>query len=148
MRATRFGLWLVAAAIAASGAEPAAQRNEKAKDDEPQRPKFTLRAQPQVAVAPARVVFTAELVGGSDDYQEFYCPTIEWEWGDDTSSESTVDCDPYEAGASKIKRRYTVQHLYRRAGAFRVFIHLKQRDRFMGSAAVSIQIQEGAGPGH
>lgn len=151
VRATRSTLLrlsgAVAATVALSASMLAGQRNEK-KDDNPQRPKFTLRAQPQVAVAPARVVFTAELIGGADDYPDYYCPTIEWEWGDDTSSESATDCEPYEPGKSQIKRRYTIQHQYRRAGAFRVFIHMKQKDRFLGSASTTIQIQEGFGPGH
>lgn len=139
---------LALGAIVACAVGLAAQRTERPRDDDAGRPRFTLRAQPQVAVAPARVVFTAELTGGADDFQDYYCPTIEWEWGDDTSSESSADCDPYEAGKSQIRRRYTIQHIYRRPGAFRVFIHLKQRDRFMGSAATTIQIQEGAGPGN
>ena len=41
------------------------------------RPRVTLRAQPAVGIAPARVVFTAELVGGANDFEEFYCPTVD-----------------------------------------------------------------------
>lgn len=126
----------------------AAQREDKpAKDQDAKRPKLALRAQPQVAVAPARVTLTAELTGGADDFEEYYCPTIEWEWGDDTTSESKVDCDPYEPGKSQIKRRYTVQHQFRRPGAFRIYIHLKQKDRVLGSASTNIQVQPGLGSG-
>ena len=66
-----------------------------------------------VSVSPARVVLTAEIVGGANDFEEFYCPTIEWDWGDGTQSESSSDCAPYEAGKSEIKRRFTVEHLFR-----------------------------------
>ena len=76
---------LAMAAVAALGAQG---KNE--------RPKVSLRAQPSVSVAPARIVLTAELQGGSDDFEEYYCPSIEWEWGDDTSSESSSDCEPVE----------------------------------------------------
>ena len=90
-----------------------AQKNDQSKDSakqlEAKRPKVTVRAQPPVGVAPFRVVLTGELQGGSDDLEEYYCPTIEWAWGDDTTSESTLDCEPYEAGKSQIKRRFTVR---------------------------------------
>src|SRR4051812_21711234 len=78
------------------------------------RPKVALRAQPSVAVAPARIVLTAELQGGADDFEDYYCPSIEWDWGDDTTSESSTDCEPYAAGKSQIRRRYTVEHTFRR----------------------------------
>src|SRR5690606_20294601 len=89
-------------------------------DAETGRPRLTLRAQPNVAVAPARILLTVELVGGANDYQDFYCPTIVWEWGDDTRSESSSDCDPFVAGKSEIRRRYTVQHEFRRGGVYKL----------------------------
>ena len=82
-----------------------------------------------MAVAPARVVLTAELVGGANDFEEYYCPTISWDWGDDTTSESTVDCEPYEAGKSEIKRRFTVQHIFRQEGSQKVFFRLKRGEQ-------------------
>jgi hypothetical protein len=125
----------------------AAQNDRSSKDDESKRPKIRLRVQPQVAIAPARVTLTAELTGGSDDFAEYYCPAIEWEWGDDTSSESTSDCEPYEAGKSQIKRRYTVQHEFRRAGTYKIYIHLKAKERILGSGTTSLQVQPGLGNG-
>jgi hypothetical protein len=110
------------------------------------RPKMSLRAQPSVAVAPARVLLTAELQGGSDDFEEYYCPTIEWQWGDDTTSESTVDCEPYEAGKSQIRRRFTVQHTYRRDGSYKIYFHLKRKEKVLGSASTTIQVQPGMNP--
>lgn len=133
------------ALIAASGA--AAQNPERpAGKDEGKRPRLVLRAQPSVAIAPARLVLTAELQGGADDFEELYCPTVEWAWGDDTSSESSSDCEPYEAGKSQIKRRFTVQHVFRRQGAFKIYIHLKRNGKILASAATAVQIQAGAGP--
>src|SRR5262249_16135088 len=80
-------LRLAAAALVAD----AQQKDDKAPPKEQDaRPKLTLKAQPMMAIAPARVVFSAELTGGSNDFQEYYCPTVEWEWGDDTRSESTI----------------------------------------------------------
>lgn len=120
---------------------------QSSKDDEAKRPKIRLRVQPQVAIAPARVTLTAELTGGSDDFADYYCPAIEWEWGDETSSESTTDCEPYEAGKSQIKRRYTVQHEFRRPGTYKIYLHLKAREHILGSGTTTLQVQPGVGSG-
>ena len=113
--------------------------------EQDRRPRLTLRAQPPVGIAPARIVFTAELVGGANDFEEFYCPTVIWEWGDDTQSESTLDCEPYEPGKSEIRRRFTVEHQFRRSGGYKVFFRLKKRDKPVGAASVNVQVQPGAG---
>lgn len=139
-------VWTAATCIAvASGVVSAQQGDRSSKEQEATRPKIRLRAQPQVSVAPSQISLTAELTGGADDFEEYYCPTVVWEWGDDTSSESKVDCEPYEAGKSQIKRRYTVRHQFRRAGQFRIYIHLKQRGRTVESASTTIQVQPGLG---
>src|SRR5712692_4405647 len=103
----------------------AQQKDDKNAVKDDTRPKLTLKAQPMMAIAPARVVFTAELNGGANDLQDYYCPTIEWEWGDETRSESTSDCAPYEAGKSEIKRRFTVEHHYKHGANYRVVFRLK-----------------------
>jgi len=132
---------LIAAAFSAA---PAAQKNDKAaRDTDNKRPKMVLKAQPVVSIAPARVVLTVELIGGADDYEEYYCPGIEWEWGDGTRSESSADCPPYEPGKSEIRRRFTVEHVFKRFGNYRVLFHLKQHDKAVGSASVSLQVREG-----
>ena len=53
-----------------------------------------------MAVSPARVVASADVDGGPDDFEEFYCASVEWDWGDDTKSNNAADCDPYEPGKS------------------------------------------------
>ena len=67
-----------------------------------ERPKISLKATPMVSRAPARVVLTVELTGGANEYEAFYCPTVDWDWGDGTESESTTDCEPYQPGKSEI----------------------------------------------
>jgi hypothetical protein len=130
--------------VAAAGPAAQAQRDTKNAKEENQRPKLSLKAQPNVGISPARIVLTAELTGGSNDFQEYYCPTVLWDWADGTESESTFDCEPYEAGKSEIKRRYTVQHIFR-AGAHKVWVRLKRNDKLLASANVTIQIQPGRG---
>jgi len=113
------------------------------KDNDNKRPKITLKAQPIISMAPSKVTLRAELVGGANDYEEFYCPTIEWDWDDGTMSESTSDCEPYQAGKSEIKRRFTVEHVFR-AGYYHVAFRLKRRDKAVAAATTTVQVQGGA----
>ncbi len=141
-------LALCTAAVAlAAGTSIGLAQDNRAKEDDSRRPKLSMRARPQVVVAPGRVVLTVELAGGADDFEEYYCPSIEWKWGDDTSSESTVDCEPFESGKSQIKRRYTVEHAFRRAGSYKVYFYMKRNDKVLGSASTMVQVQPGITPG-
>jgi hypothetical protein len=140
------GVWcfLLAGAMLAAGASASAQKADKDAKDNPdaKRPKVSLKATPVISMAPARIVLTAEITGGANDFEEFYCPTVQWEWGDGTESESTNDCAPYEAGKTEIKRRFTVEHVFR-AGAYRVMFRLKRHDKAVGFATVSMQVRPG-----
>ncbi len=120
----------------------AAQKTDPKETSEP-RPKLSLKAQPMIAISPARVVLTAELLGGANDYEEYYCPAVVWAWGDGTESENSTDCAPYEAGKSEIKRRFTVQHVFNRQGMYRVTFRLKRHDKAVGFATVNVQIRPG-----
>jgi hypothetical protein len=124
---------LVTMAVAVSG------------DDKDKRPKISVKANPSMAVAPARVVVSADLNGGANDYEEFYCPSIEWEWGDDTRSTTSADCEPYEPGKSEIKRRFTADHTYRMGGSFRIQFRIKKKDKSIAGAATSVTIRPGLG---
>ncbi|MBI1876016.1 MAG: hypothetical protein HYZ58_08120 [Acidobacteria bacterium] len=105
------------------------------------KPALTLKANPAVGFAPMRIFLSAELKGGPNDYQEYYCPTVEWDWGDGTRSESTADCEPYEAGKSEIKRRFAVEHMYRLSGIFNVQIRLKRKEKVLVAATTTLRIQ-------
>jgi hypothetical protein len=109
------------------------------------KPSLSLKATPAVSFAPARIVVVAEVKGGANDFEEFYCPTVEWEWGDLTTSTSEADCTPYEPGKSEIKRRYTVEHRYKNPGGFRIMLKLKKGDRVVASANTLVQVRPGLG---
>ena len=113
-------------------------------DDRQARPRLTLRASPPVGIAPARVVLTAELQGGASDYEQYYCASVEWDWGDGTRSEASSDCDPYEPGKSEIRRRFTTERMFRRAGNHKIIIRLKQRGKEVAAATINVVIQPGA----
>jgi hypothetical protein len=151
--------------VAAAPSEEAAAQNKK--------PSIKLKAQPPVGFSPMRVVITAELTGGANDFEDFYCATVEWDWDDGTKSEAKADCDPYEAGKSEIKRRYVGEHTFRAnvgdvnpnssfrstpgtsAGAgdlqspqnlqFRVKFTLKQKGKTVGSGQTTVEVRQGMG---
>ena len=119
----------------------------QAREQGNKKPSLSLKATPAISFAPARIVIVAEVKGGSNDFEEFYCPTVDWDWGDDTNSIADSDCDPYAAGKSEIKRRYTVEHRYKIAGSYKIVLRLKKGDKVVGSANTQVQVRQGLGPG-
>lgn len=109
------------------------------------KPKISVKANPAMAISPARVVVSADINGGPDDYEEYYCAGVEWDWGDDTRSNNSADCDPYEAGKSQIKRRFTADHMYRISGEYRIQFRLKKKDKPIAAASTSVKIRPGLG---
>ena len=110
-------------------------------------PSLSLKATPAISFAPARIVIVAEVKGGSNDFEDFYCPNVEWDWGDDTTSTADTDCDPYVPGKSEIKRRYTVEHRYKNSGAYKIVLRLKKADKIVATANAQVQVRAGLGPG-
>jgi hypothetical protein len=127
-----------AAALAASGAA------QDAKDDKNVRkPSLSIRVSPSIAFSPARVLFTAELKGGTPDDPELYCPDVEWDWGDGTRSEATENCEPYEDGKSTIRRRWATTHVFDMQGTYRVVLRLKRGSKTIVAGNNSVQVKPG-----
>jgi hypothetical protein len=131
------------AAACACAIAPAAIGAVQDKAAKKAKPTVTLRASPVVGFAPARFVLTAEITGGADDYEEFYCAAVEWDWGDDTKTENQQDCDPYEPGKSEIKRRFVTDHTFNIPGEFRVQFRLKQKKKTVGAASTDVKVRCG-----
>lgn len=117
------------------------------RDGGDQKPSLSLRATPPVGFSPLRVRLVVDVRGGSDNYADFYCPTVEWDWGDGTTSENSSDCDPYEAGKSTIRRRFTAEHVYRQQGNYKIVFRLKQKTRLVGATSANVQVRAGSGEG-
>jgi hypothetical protein len=109
----------------------------------PKKPSVSLRATPNVGFTPVRIAFVAELRGGSNDYEDFYCATVEWDWGDGTKSEESIDCDPYVAGESEIRRRFSKDHQYQTADEYRVLFRLKKAGKVVGASSTVIRLRPG-----
>jgi PKD repeat protein len=118
---------------------------DKDKDKEKAaKPKLTVKVSPPMGgTAPARIVASADLIGGAPDGEELYCPAVEWDFGDDTKSTASADCDPYEAGKTEIRRRFTAQHTYSNGGNYRVQLRLKKKNKVIVSGSTSVQIRPG-----
>src|SRR5688572_11530037 len=116
-----------------------------AREQGKKKPSLSLKATPAVSFAPARVVVVAEVKGGANDFEDFYCPTVEWEWGDFTTSTAEADCEPYSAGKSEIRRRYTVEHRFKNPGGFKIILRLKKGTKVIASANTQVQVRAGLG---
>jgi hypothetical protein len=114
-----------------------------AEEKKPKKPDLDLRASPRWAFSPAEILFTAELKGG-DDVEEFYCPELEWEWGDGGKSVQESDCDPWTP-ATKIERRFTAHHTYARAGLYYVRVSLHKTGKMIAGQSVQVTIRAGLG---
>jgi hypothetical protein len=131
------------AALLTAGVCLAAQDAQPKSKTEPKRPQLSLKATPGTGMVPIRISATAELKGGDDDFQDYYCPTIEWNWGDGTVSEYSNDCEPYEAGKAQIRRRFTASHTYKRAGAYRISFRLKRKDKVVTATTTPVRLLGG-----
>lgn len=110
---------------------------------EDKKPSLSLRATPPVGFSPLRVRVVVDVRGGSDDYADFYCPSVEWDWGDGTVSEASADCEPYEAGKSTIQRRWTSEHIFRQSGGYKIVFRLKQRNKAVAVSSGQVQVRAG-----
>src|SRR5262249_1667923 len=106
-------------AAAALAAPLLAADAPKAEGTKEHKPHLDLRSSPRMGFSPVHVLVTAELIGG-DDVEEYHCPEVEFEWDDGGKSQHEADCSPFEAGVTKIQRRFTAEHDYNRAGTYRV----------------------------
>jgi hypothetical protein len=143
----RRSLPAVGAGILAMGMTPVVSTDEVPDA----KPSVSVRASPAVGFAPMRVVLTAEVKGGQNDYEEFYCATVEWDitsvngLGDGGKSEQKLECDPYEAGKSEIKRRFVREQVFKTSGEYRVKFNLKQKNKVVGGGGTTIRVREGLG---
>lgn len=126
------GSW-TAVAVLAFGGLALADDGGKAK-----RPRLDLRASPKVALSPVEVLITGQLKGGAD-LEEFYCPGLEWDWGDGTRSAHESDCAPFESGA-ELERFFSARHAYRSPGAYNVRLTLRRANRTVAVATVAVAV--------
>ncbi len=108
------------------------------------KPSLALRVTPRFSFSPVSVLFTAELTGG-DDIEDFYCPEVIWEWDDGGKSVQEGDCAPFEAGKTKIERRFTANHTYDRAALYVAKVSLRRTEKTFATQTVQVTVRPGAG---
>jgi len=108
------------------------------------KPRLDLRATPRFSFSPAQLLFTGELVGG-DDVEDLYCPELEWYWDDGGKSVKESDCPPFEAGVTKIDRRYTAHHEFVQAGIYTVQLTLRHTNRVIARQTLTVTVRPGLG---
>jgi hypothetical protein len=121
--------------MAASPAEVPIKKSKK--------PSLTVRALPRIAFSPATVLVSAELHGG-DDAEEFHCLEVKWDWDDGGQSVHEPGCDPWQPGMT-IERQFSSEHLFRRAGTYRVAVTLRRAGKVAFSGEVDVMVRSGAG---
>jgi hypothetical protein len=141
--ARRVAVAVTAACLVSASAAGMAGQSKDDKDEKVKRPSLSLKVNPAITFAPARIVVTAELRGGGPNDPELYCPEVEWDWGDGTRSEATENCDPFEPGKSEVKRRWTVEHSYDTSGSYRIVLRLKRGDKTIVSGNTTLQVRSG-----
>jgi hypothetical protein len=94
------------------------------------------------------VHLVVDIKGGANDYADFYCPTVQWDWDDGTISENHEDCDPYEEGRSTITRRFSADHTFRSSGDYRLAFRLKQKDKVIAASTTTVSVRAGANEGY
>ena len=130
---------VIAIAIAAPASAGEARPEAKLK-----KPRLDLRATPRMAFSPVNIFLIAELQGG-DDVEEYYCPQLEWDWDDGGKSVHEGDCPPFVAGTTKIERRFTAEHEYRRSGIYSIKVTMRRANRSLAASNVRVTVRPGLG---
>jgi hypothetical protein len=105
----------------------------------PEKPEVSLRAAPRVAVAPARIVFTAELKGGPDS-EALHCLTLKWSWGDGTTSSAEGDCGEFVPGTTKVRRLFQADHEYRQEGRFTAEVTIRKGEKVVVGDSIGLTV--------
>ena len=140
---TRAGCLSVAALATALAVGAPVDAGQRADDNK--KPSVALKATPPLGLAPLKVRVVVDLKGGANDYEDFYCATVEWDWADGNISGGSEDCDPYQAGKSEIKRRFSAEHTFREEGDYEVAFRLKQKSRVVAYSKGMVRVRGGIG---
>jgi hypothetical protein len=131
-------VWILAAFLAAE--KPATK------------PKVELKANPQFAMlsvgpsASATIRFRLSVKDGGDE--DYYCPRLEWEWEDLTTSSEESDCPPFaDAQPQDHERSWTKSHQFREPGEHTIRVRLYKGERVIRALDTKVEISGEAVPG-
>lgn len=96
-----------------------------------------------MAFSPVSVLVIAQLVGG-DEHEDFYCPDVEWDFGDGSRSAQQSDCEPFMDGMT-LERHFMARHAYPRPGDYEVKVTLRRASRALAVATARVTVHAGLG---
>jgi hypothetical protein len=100
-----------------------------------------LKALPQIALTPARISFTGFL-SGNRNLERYYCPEVEWRFGDGARSVLSPDCHSVEnRDLTPINRLWSVHHNYRWSGVYDVKLILRRDGRAVATATTQVVVR-------
>jgi len=129
--------------LAVLGAVGPSRADDDQKPKKLKKPAFELRVSPRFSFSPAELMFTAELKGG-DDVEEYYCPEVEWEWGDGGKSVQEADCDPWKPD-TKIERRFVTHHVFVESGIYETRVTLRKSEKTIATRSIELTVRPGLG---
>jgi Ca-activated chloride channel family protein len=83
----------------------------------------TLTVDVAEGAAPLEVNFTGELIGGSDENQDYYCVESTFDFDDGISQSSMPNCTEWQEGMT-IQRRFTANYVYEAPGEYQATFSL------------------------
>ncbi len=136
----RAATWVVVVLLGGGGLVAA---GGKADTGKPQagKPHLEMRASPRTAFPPVNVFLVAELKGGRA-VEDFYCPGLDWDWGDGTRSSEEGDCPPYQDGV-ELQRFFSAHHAYGAPGTYQVKLTMRRASRTVAEASVPVNVLGG-----
>jgi hypothetical protein len=116
------------------------------------KPKVELKANPQSTIlgigprAFAWIRFRLSVKDGGDE--DFYCPRLEWEWEDLTTSTEESDCPPFaEAQKEDHERSWSKSRQFWEPGSHTIKVRLYKGDRLVRTIESKVEVNGEATPG-
>lgn len=127
---------LTSAALALALCVPTALAGDPPK---PKKPTLTLRVLPRFGRVTTSFLFTAILEGGSDS-EALHCLVAEWSFGSDDTSVADPECEPFEAGKTKLERQYGMERRFASEGQKTVTVTLRKGDKVVARATATLRV--------
>lgn len=100
------------------------------------KPEIKLFAHPRQGFMPLTIFFEAQLINYEKNPEAFKCLVEKWDFGDGSKSEHQPNCSE----TLSIKTKFMTNHLYTRAGNFRVQFTLGEKDNAILSNVLWVNI--------
>ena len=109
--------------------------------DSKEKPKLSIDGHPRQGFTPLNVAFHVTLTGVAVDDPEYYCLKEEWDFGDDSKSTETPNCEPYTAG-TQVKSEFFAEHVFDEAGSYGVRLILGEGNKKLQTRKFTVAVQE------